>query len=241
MKFQDLNIGYHQSKKKTEYTLFSAEEFDFQPGEFVSVIGPNGSGKTTLFKTILGQHEALSGEISIQGQSWKQLSRIEKAKQLSFVPSKFSGVNHLSVYDLIAMGRSPHTNMLNQLMDYDHEVIQNIVDQLDLKKLVHKNTVHLSDGERQVAMIGKALAQEAKIMILDEPTAFLDYNNRRKVLEILKELARSNNQLIFISSHDLDLCFDYCNRVVGIDAEQKTLLDYKAPFDRRAIIQKVFK
>lgn len=238
--FEDLHIGFCKTKRKKERILFSSENLNFTPGEFIAVIGPNGSGKTTLFNTILGQQEPLSGAIKIEDKNWKDLNKLEKAKYLSFVPSKFNGVDHLTVYDLVSMGRAPYTNMLNKLTEKDQAVVQKVLNQLGLSDFINKNTITLSDGERQIAMIGKALAQEAQIMILDEPTAFLDYNNRRKVLQLLKEIAVQNNQLIFISSHDLELCFEYCSRVVAIDTNSHKLLDFKAPFDKKRIIEKVF-
>lgn len=240
LKFQDLHIGFHKKKSKEQRVLFYTENLSFKPGDFVAVIGPNGSGKTTLFNTILGHQEPLAGSIIIEGKSWLNLNRIEKAKQLSFVPSKFEGVDHLNVYDLVAMGRAPYTNMFNKLTDEDVIVVQKVINQLELSAFANKNTLNLSDGERQIAMIGKALSQDANIMILDEPTAFLDYNNRRKVLQLLKEIAKVNNQLIFISSHDLDLCFEYCNRIIAIDTNSNQLLNFSAPFQKHEIIQKVF-
>ncbi|HLW39097.1 MAG TPA: ABC transporter ATP-binding protein, partial [Brumimicrobium sp.] len=92
----------------------------------------------------------------------------------------------------------------------------------------------------QIAMIGKALAQKSKLMILDEPTAFLDYNNRRKIMHLLKELAQNNKQLIFISSHDIELCFEYCNRIIAIDNKTQELIQFMAPFDKKEVIKSVF-
>ena len=238
--FQDLHIGFTKTKGKEQRVLFSADNFNFQAGEFVAVIGPNGSGKTTLFNTILGHQEPLSGTILVQGMNWKRFSRMEKVKHMSFVPSKFNGVENLNVYDLIAMGRAPYTNILNKLTEEDQLIIKKVLSQLGLNDFISKNTISLSDGERQTAMIGKALAQDAEIMILDEPTAFLDYNNKRKVLQLLKEIAKANGQVVFISSHDLELCFEYCNRVVAIDTETNQLLNFTTPFNKELIISRVF-
>ena len=240
LKFKNLHIGFGKTKRGQENFLFQTGDIQLNQGEFVAVIGPNGSGKTTFFNTVLGLQNALNGEISFKGLDWKSVDRKEKTKILSFVPSKFLGVNHLSIYDLIAMGRSPYTNILNQLTENDHKIVNEVIQELNLESLMHDNTLTLSDGERQTAMIGKALAQEANIMILDEPTAFLDYNNRRKVLELLKRIAKKNDQLILISSHDLDLCFQYCSRVIAIDTKNKRLLDFKAPFNKDKVIQEVF-
>lgn len=238
--FQELHIGFNIKRNKEQRILFSVDELSFKPGDFVAVIGPNGSGKTTLFNTILGHNNPLSGTIKMKEKNWKDLNRSERAKYLSFVPSKFEGVDHLNVYDLVAMGRAPFTNLLNKLTKEDMQIVQQVIKQLGLSEFVNKNTIKLSDGERQIAMIGKALAQDAQIMILDEPTAFLDYNNRRKVLQLLREIAQVNNQLIFISSHDLDLCFEYCNRVVAIDVNSNKLLDFTVPFQKDEIIANIF-
>lgn len=240
LKFKDLHIGFIDRKSKQEHLLFKKNDLLFQPGDFVALVGPNGSGKTTLFNTILGFQKELQGEITFDKTSLSQFKREEKVKLISFVPSKFSGVDHLSVYDLVAMGRAPYTNILNKLTAKDHQIVQAIIDKLNLNSLANNNTLSLSDGERQIAMIGKALAQEAKIMVLDEPTAFLDYNNRRKVLQILKVLAEQNNQLIFISSHDLDLCFEFCNKVIAIDKNEKVLKSYSFPFEKKTIVQEIF-
>lgn len=240
LKFENLHIGFRKAKGIKERILFETGDIQFHPGEFIAVIGPNGSGKTTFFNTLLGLQEALNGKVLFEGINWMDVDRKEKTKILSFVPSKFLGVNNLSIHDLIAMGRAPYTNILNRLTENDRNIIADVVQELDLGHLLNENTLSLSDGERQTAMIGKALAQEANIMILDEPTAFLDYNNRRKVLELLKGISKKNKQLILISSHDLDLCFQYCNRVIAIDIKNNQLLDFKAPFDKEGIIGKVF-
>lgn len=240
LKFNHLHIGFEASKKSKENNLFEASDFTFNPGECVALIGPNGAGKTTLFNSFLGLHKPLSGSITFDEVNLETLPRSEKVRVLSFVPSKFFGVNHLTVYDLIAMGRAPYTNMLNRLTEEDKTIVSTIIDTLELTDLQHKNTLNLSDGERQIAMIGKALAQKSEIIILDEPTAFLDYNNRRKVLRLLKNIAEKNQKMIFISTHNLELCFEFCNRIIAIETEEKKLVNYSMPFDKEHIIQTIF-
>jgi len=240
LQFKDTHIGYYDAKSRKQQLLFKLEELTFKKGEFIAVIGPNGAGKTTFFNTLIGSQQSQGGKISFCDQNWLTIPRHKRVKALSFVPSKFEGVNHLTVYDLIAMGRAPYTNMLNKLTDHDHAVIEEIIDQLNIQHIIHKNTLRISDGERQIAMIGKALAQETDIIILDEPTAFLDYNNRRKVLNILQKIAKKQQKLIFLSSHNLELCFSYCSRVIAIEIEEKKMIDWLAPFDKEGIIQRVF-
>lgn len=238
LKLQNIHIGYEKSKKK--YSLFKEGNLELKEGEFVGIFGPNGSGKTTFFDTLLGTQNALSGDVLFQDRNMKNISKMEKVKMISAVPSKFLGVNYLSVYELIAMGRAPYTNILNQLTQEDKQIVSTTIAQLNLEKLVDKNTYDLSDGERQIAMIGKALAQETSVIILDEPTAFLDYNNRRKVLQLLSEITKQKNKLILISSHDLDLCFEYCTRIIAIDNNKKELINFLPPYDKEEIIERVF-
>jgi len=240
LKFKDLHIGFKGKSKQEDTLLFKTAHQSFEAGDFVALIGANGAGKTTLFNTVLGLHKALKGNVLIEGQPLKEISREEKVKFLSYVPSKFSGIEHLTTYDLIALGRSPYTNILNRLTENDHQRIKEVIQQLDLTSLKDKDTLSLSDGERQIAMIGKALAQDSKLMVLDEPTAFLDYNNKRKIMYLLHDLAKKNKQLIFISSHDIELCFDYCNRIIAIDSHAKELIHFDTPFDKNEVIKSVF-
>lgn len=240
LEFKELHIGYGASKKSKKNKLFTANDFMFKPGDFVALIGPNGAGKTTLFNSVLGLNKPLSGVINFNKVSLEVIPRQEKVRILSFVPSKFFGVNNLTVYDLIAMGRAPYTNLLNKLTEEDKTIVSTIVNELNLTKLKDRNTLNLSDGERQIAMIGKALAQKSEVIILDEPTAFLDYNNRIKVLRLLKKIAEKDQKIIFISSHNLELCFEFCNRIIAIDVQKKRLVNYSYPFDRDGIIETIF-
>lgn len=235
---KELHIGFQ--KKRQEKLLFSADYFSFLKGDFVALIGPNGAGKTTFFNVILGSETELSGAISYRNQALLTLNKRERIAIFGYVPSQFGGVNHLTVYELVAMGRAPYTNILNQLSSKDHQLITETLQVLGIWELRDKNTLFLSDGERQIAMIAKALVQDTPCLILDEPTAFLDYNNRKRVLEILQQIAIKKEKIIFISSHDLNLCFQYCNRIIGINTENRKLESFYAPFQSETIIQQIF-
>jgi iron complex transport system ATP-binding protein len=231
--FKDIQIGYKE-------VLFSVPDLTLNTGQLVALIGPNGAGKTTFLHTILGLHKPISGELLFHGKEFSEMTKSEKTKLLSHVASKFEGVNYLSVADLIAMGRAPYTNMLNVLSTEDHKIVNRIISELDLSALASASTTNISDGERQIAMIGKALAQETEIIILDEPTAFLDYNNRRKVLRILKTIAANQNKLILLTSHDLELCFEHSDQVIGVDEANKSLRVYSEETPKEKIIQEIF-
>ena len=231
--FKNISIGY-----KTP--LFSIEELSLSKGKLVVLIGANGTGKTTFFNTLLGIHQPLNGQIELNKTPLFSINRAKRTATFGFVPSRFSGVNYLSVRELISTGRAPFTNVLNRLSKTDHEVVNDVISQLNLTELQDKSTSEVSDGERQIAMIGKALAQSTEVILLDEPTAFLDYTNRKKVLSILSDLAKEENKLIIISSHDLELCMQYAQEIIAIDQKTKSLLHFNSPFQPKRIIQRIF-
>jgi iron complex transport system ATP-binding protein len=231
--FKNISIGYKSP-------LFSIEDLSLSKSRLVVLIGANGTGKTTLFNTLLGIHQPLNGQIKLNKTPLASINRAKRASTFGFVPSRFSGVKYLSVRELIATGRAPFTNVLNRLSKTDHEVVDDVINLLNLTELQDKSTAEVSDGERQIAMIGKALAQSTEVMLLDEPTAFLDYSNRKKVLTILSRLAKQEKKLIIISSHDIELCMNYAHEIIAIDQKTKSLIHFNAPFQPKDIIDRIF-
>lgn len=200
----DLNqieIGY-----KT--VLFTIEDIQLVKGKMYGLIGANGSGKTTFLQSITGINSPLKGEILILGQPISKLNRIDKAKTISFVGSKFDGIDYLKVKDYIALGRTPYTNTLGRLDETDLKVVNETIALLQLENLQDKFTTELSDGERQLSAIARAISQQTEIIILDEPTAFLDYSNRKKVMDLMKKISVELNKCVIVSSHDLELCLE---------------------------------
>lgn len=233
IELNDISVG-HQKK------LFHADNLIFEAGQLIVLIGPNGSGKTTFFNTLLGTHPVLSGEITVRGKELAKLSKIDRVKSFALVPSRFNGVDHLTVRQLIALGRSPYTNMLNRLNREDNRKVDEVMEQLNIGHLANMPTTQISDGERQIAMIGKALAQGTSCVILDEPTAFLDYSNRKKVLQLLKELVIEEHKLILVSSHDIELSLQYANQVIAINKNSGVLCRFNPPFQKDEITSSTF-
>lgn len=233
IKLKDISIGFKD-------TLFNIEDLELFKGKLVVLIGPNGSGKTTFFNTLLGVQPALSGKIKLNNQALISQDRGKKTSALGFVPSRFEGVEHLTVRELIAMGRAPYTNMLNRLSKKDNEIIDKVIEQLNLLELQHKSSLEVSDGERQIAMIGKVLTQSTDAILLDEPTAFLDYSNRIKILKLLKDLAELKEKLIIVSSHDIELCMEYADEIIAIESTKKEMIRFELPFDKHSIIDQIF-
>jgi iron complex transport system ATP-binding protein len=233
LELKNLHIGYKK-------LLFRVEELKLNTGQLISLIGSNGSGKTTFLNTILGLTKSLNGEVLIEGKSINEIAKDLKVRLLSHVASRFDGVNHLTVYELISMGRAPHTNLLNRLTSEDHKIVSEIIHKLNLTELQSKSTTNISDGERQIAMIGKALAQETKLIILDEPTAFLDYSNRLKVMKILKKIAIEEDKLIIISTHNIEICLEFSDIILAVDGNGKELRTYREHVSKKDLISDVF-
>lgn len=220
--------------------LFQVNELVLDKGQLVSLIGPNGSGKTTFLNTILGITNSLNGEVLIDSFSIKEIPKSKKVRLLSHVASKFEGVKHLTVNELVAMGRAPYTNMMNKLTMDDHKVVSRIIQKLNLTDLQYTSTTDISDGERQIAMIGRALAQKTEMIILDEPTAFLDYSNRLKVMKLLKKIAIEENKLVLISTHNIEICLEFSDIVLAVDTKNSELRKYQNQVSKQELVSEIF-
>jgi iron complex transport system ATP-binding protein len=199
IKLKKIQIGYDQ-------VLINIPDLQLKRGELYALIGSNGGGKTTFFKTLCGEIKPIQGEVEINESKLHDLSRTEKSKQFAFVSTNFKGIDFLNVYEYIALGRIPHTNYFGRISLEDQQKIQQTLDLLNISHLSQKTTTNLSDGERQLCSIARALVQDTPVLILDEPTSFLDYPNRYQILQILKETAIQLNKCILLSSHDIELC-----------------------------------
>ncbi len=176
---------------------------DLRPGELVSLLGANGSGKSTLLKALSGNLKPTAGKVEINGIELSRLSAMERARLVSIVTTDKAAAGGLTVEELVAMGRYPHTGALGRHTAVDRRVIADAIEAVGLRKLAKRLTANLSDGERQKAMIARALAQDTPVMLLDEPTAFLDAASRIETLSLLRKLAEDRSKAILLSTHDI--------------------------------------
>lgn len=214
---ENVSIGYRE--KKIEDILSSNINFDLNPGELVCLIGPNGAGKSTLIRTIAGLQPELKGSITLMEHPLSFYSSHQIAQLVSLVLTNPISVMNMTVFDLVSLGRHPFTNWLGQLTTEDKKVIHKALKDVGANQFVDREITQLSDGERQKIMIARALAQQPKVMILDEPTAFLDFPNRVEILAMLRRLANDNGHAVLLSTHDLNLAISVADKMMIMDAD----------------------
>jgi iron complex transport system ATP-binding protein len=207
-----LEIGYQN--KRDNISVFKNLNLTLNAGDLVGLIGDNGIGKSTFLKTITGNLAPLSGEILLNSKSITNYSSQSLAQLLSIVVTEKIGGFNLTVWDVVATGRTPFINIFGKLKPEDETIVASSLLQLNLLPLKDKLFDELSDGQRQKVMIAKSLAQQTPIIVLDEPTAFLDYTSKHHLFATLKKLCEEQGKLIIVSSHDLDLMKKYITKSI---------------------------
>lgn len=209
---EDLSIGY-PNQKTSPVVVAEHIEVGLKPGELVCLLGPNGAGKSTLMRTLAGMQAPLNGRILLNQQNLNQITARQLARQLSVVLTEPINAGMLTGWDLVALGRHPYTNWAGKLTVVDETAVNQAILSVGATELAQRHIHTLSDGERQKIMIARALAQEPKVMLLDEPTAFLDLPRRVEIMHILRQLARDSHRAILLSTHDLDLALRNADKI----------------------------
>jgi iron complex transport system ATP-binding protein len=202
-----LSIGY------PKFTVAHDINVSLYAGELVCLIGPNGAGKSTLMRTLAAMQQPISGSTTLLGDDVQKLEARELARRLGIVLTDRIDAGLLSGYALVALGRHPYTDWAGQLSTHDEAVVRWAVEAVGASDLAPRYISELSDGERQKLMIARALAQEPAVMLLDEPTAYLDLPRRVEIMLLLRGLARKTERAILLSTHDLDLALRNADRI----------------------------
>lgn len=200
----NLSIGYRQPRRKSKLVAQNLQ-LQVSAGEMICLIGPNGAGKSTLMRTLAGMQPPLSGQVLLGDTQLHNLPPTERAKRLGIVLTERPNVGLLSGYAVVALGRHPYSDWTGRLTRRDEAVIRWAVDAVGASALAAQPFMELSDGQRQKLMIARALAQEPELILLDEPTAFLDLPRRVEIMQLLKHLTRETGRTILLSTHELDL------------------------------------
>lgn len=183
----------------------------FKNGRITGIIGVNSSGKTTLLKTLVGMLP-FTGEILLDGKNLKAYSDKKRSQEVSYLPQKFPDVN-MSVLTLVSHGRFPCLGFSKILTEQDKSLVENALSLTDLSEKRHKNFMELSGGEKQRAYLAMVIAQNAKMILLDEVTTYMDVEHQLEVFKILKSLCEIGHGIV-ISSHDIPQCFSFCDDVL---------------------------
>ena len=214
-----LEIGYREKRKNI--SVFKNINLKLNAGNLIGLMGDNGIGKSTFLKTLTGNLAPLSGEIVLNSTNINNYSAQQLAQLLSIVITEKVGGFNLTVWDVVASGRTPYISIFGKLNAEDESIVNSSLQQLNLEPLKDKLIDALSDGQRQKVMIAKSLAQQTPIIVLDEPTAFLDYTSKHLLFDTLKKLCVEQNKLIIVSSHDIDLMKQYITKSITMTAENK--------------------
>jgi iron complex transport system ATP-binding protein len=200
---RDLAVGYRS--RGTRRAVLERVNVSVHPGELICLLGPNGIGKSTLLRTLARMQPPLWGEVALGGEPLDVLSASALARRVGVVLTDRIAVEALSVWRVVALGRYPHSGWLGRLEANDRAVIDQAIDAVGARHLAERDVSQLSDGERQRVMVARALAQEPLLLLLDEPTAFLDVPSRVELFALLRRLTRERALAAVISTHDLEL------------------------------------
>ncbi|WKN19827.1 ABC transporter ATP-binding protein [Azotobacter vinelandii] len=215
LEVQRLNCGYARR------TVLEDITFDLNPGELLCLLGPNGVGKTTLFKTLLGLLPPRSGEIRLDGRPTRHWSRREFARWVGYVPQAHTPPFPFQVEDVVAMGRTAHGSLFSGPGQEGRKVAAEALETLGISALAKASYTEISGGERQLVLIARALAQQPRILVMDEPTSNLDYGNQLKVMAHIRQIAHGRDMGIILTTHHPDHALLYASRVLTLDREKR--------------------
>ena len=217
LKLENLAIGYRSRRR--EAVISKDIDLESTGGEFICLLGPNGAGKSTLLRTIAGMQASLEGRVLIDGVEISRCTAQQRAKLVSVVLTERTMAGLLTGYVMVSLGRYPHTGWFGDLSWNDNAIVEDSLRLAGAEAFGHRLVGELSDGERQRVMLARALAQQPKLLILDEITAFLDLPRRVEVMELLRGLALDTGRTVLISTHDLDLALRNADRLLLLGSD----------------------
>ena len=239
--FRNVSFAYPQTEERRKRAFALADvSVEIAPGEIVGVIGPNSSGKTTLIRLLTRVLEPASGEIRLEGAPVRSLSRTELARRVAVVPQGILPEFPFTVGELVLMGRYPHDPRRYFESPRDRAVAREAMEATSVLELADMPLEHLSGGERQRAVIARALAQEPRLLVLDEPTAHLDLRYQVEAAALLRRLNRERGTTVLLVSHDLNLAAEVCDRLLLLNEGRVAALGAPEAVLDEALLASVF-
>jgi iron complex transport system ATP-binding protein len=234
----NLSIGYQSKKKKN--IIAENLNLTFEEGKLISLVGGNGIGKSTLLRTITGIQKPLAGTVTLKEKEIHLYDSLSLAQNLSLVLTEKLPPSNLTVFELIALGRQPYTNWLGKLSAEDLEKINQAITLTHIEHLLDKKHHEISDGQLQIVLIARALAQDTPLIILDEPTTHLDLFHKVSIFKLLKKLSQETNKCILFSTHDIDLAIQLSDEMI-VMSESSVEQDQPCNLITKGIFNTLFK
>lgn len=223
VKLENLTAGYRR------HAVLKVPDMEIPSGTLVAMVGRNGSGKSTLMRTMAGLLPAVAGRVSYDGIDIASLSARDRAGKVSFVNTEKIRVGGMTCHDMVALGRSPYTDWKGSLTSEDECAVMKALSLVGMADFAGRKTDSISDGECQMVSIARAIAQDTPVMMLDEPTAFLDFPNRCKTASILKGLSSSGGKTVIWSTHEIALALEYSDYILTVSGSGVSLLPSGSP------------
>lgn len=214
IRLKDFSIGYGSR------VLLDRVNTSFGKGQLTALIGRNGSGKSTLMRAIAGLNRQYLGDIILDGKNIRSLSPGGLAKVLAFVTTERTRIPNMRCEDVVAIGRAPYTNWIGRMQDVDRQIVMDAIRSVGMESYAERTMDTMSDGECQRIMIARALAQDTPIILLDEPTSFLDMPNRYELCTLLGRLAHEHGKCILFSTHELDIALSLTDNIALINSPE---------------------
>ena len=210
IELKDFAIGYDGR------TLLAGANATFKDGRLTALIGRNGTGKSTLLRAIAGLNPHYSGTVLLEGRDLRKMLPGETAKTLAFVNTERVRIANLRCEDVVAIGRAPYTNWMGRIQDADREIVARSLEAVGMSDYARRTMDTMSDGECQRIMIARALTQDTPVILLDEPTSFLDLPNRYELCLLLRRLAHERGKCVIFSTHELDIALSLADAIALI-------------------------